>query len=99
MQYILSKKVVLNNICNVEFTSSSEFNYALKRNVQVKQIQDVPFHLIIDEIIAANMFADFINFKGTIQCGPIKRVGDVNIDPETFTPCVTLMVEFNLIQG
>lgn len=32
-------------------------------------------------------------------CGPIKRTGDVFIDPTTFAPLVTLEVEFNLIQG
>ena len=98
MEYNISKTVMFGK-CSIVPTSNTEFIYTLKRTVSAEQIQDASTFVDKDELVVANMFQDFINYNGTIQCGPIKRTGDVFIDPNTFAPLVTLEVEFNLIQG
>lgn len=98
MEYNISKTVMFGK-CSIVPTSNTEFIYTLKRKVSTEQIQDASTYVDKDELVVANMFQDFINYNGTIQCGSIKRTGDVFIDPNTFAPLVTLEVEFNLIQG
>lgn len=98
MEYNMSKTVMFGK-CSIVPTLNTEFTYTLKRKVSMEQIQDASLYIDRDELIAANMFQDFINFNGTIQCGLIKSSGKVLIDPNTFAPLIILEVEFNLIQG